>query len=142
VRELVQLPDVVPTGLDVADSTVYVALAGPVPHRPQDGRIVSFHGWGPELHEVASGAPLLLDVERCGHQLFGLAQGDFPEGQAAGSPALPNTGELRLADDGDLQLLVSGLNQPSSLSFIGDAAYVVTLGGAVYKIADVCQDDD
>jgi hypothetical protein len=139
VRELVQLPNVVPTGLDVRWSKVYLALAGPVPHRPEDGRIVSFRGLSPELREVAGGAPLLIDVERCGHRLFGLAQGDFPDGQPAGSPALPNTGELRVAADGDLQLLVSGLNQPRSLSFIGDAAYVVTLGGEVWKIADVCR---
>jgi hypothetical protein len=145
VRELIQLPNVVPTGLDVTDSTVYLAEAGPVPHVPEDGRIVSFHGWSPELREVASGAPLLVDVERCGHRLFGLAQGDFPEGNPPGSPALPNTGELRVADDGELRLLVSGLDQPTSLTFIGDTAYVVTLGGDVWTIADVCprgHDDD
>lgn len=141
VRELIQLPNVVPTGLEVRWATVYVALAGPVPHRPEDGRIVSFRGLSPELREVASGAPLLVDVERCGHRLFGLAQGDFPEGQPAGAPALPNTGELRVADDGDLRLLVSGLNQPRSLTFIGDTAYVVTLGGEVWTIEDACPGD-
>jgi hypothetical protein len=139
VRQLIQLPNVVPTGLDVKGSKVYLALAGPVPHVPEDGRIVSFRGFSPELRDVASGAPLLVDVERCGHRLFGLAQGDFPEGNVPGSPALPDTGELRVVDDGDLRLLVSGLDQPSSLTFIGDAAYVVTLGGEVWTIADVCR---
>lgn len=141
VREFVQLPNVVPTGLDVKRSKIYLALAGPVPHLPEDGRIVSFRGWSSELREVASGAPLLVDVERCGHQLFGLGQGDFPEGQPPGAPALPGTGELSVADDGDLRLLVEGLDRPTSLTFIGHTAYVVTLGGEVWKIPDVCRGD-
>jgi hypothetical protein len=145
VDQLIQLPNIVPTGLDVKGSKVYLALAGPVPHLPENGRIVSFRGLSPELMDVASGAPLLLDVERCGQLLFGLAQGDFPEGSPPGSPALPNTGELRVVEDGELELLVSGLNQPTSLTFIGDTAYVVTLGGEVWTIAGACQvshDDD
>ena len=142
VRQLVQLPNIVPTGLDVWDSRVYVALAGPVPHTPEDGQIVSFRGtWDPRLREVASGAPLLVDVELCGDRVFGLGQGEFPEGQPPGAPALPGTGELRVADrHGDLHLVVGGLDQPSSLTFIEDAAYVVTLGGEVWKVADVCHD--
>jgi hypothetical protein len=139
VRELIQLPNVVPTGLEVTRSNVFLALAGPTPHLPEDGRIVSFRSGSPEPRAVAGGAPLLVDVERCGHGLFGLAQGDFPEGQPDGSPALPNTGELRVAHDGELRLLVGGLDRPSSLTFIGRAAYVVTLGGEVWQIPDVCR---
>jgi hypothetical protein len=30
-----------------------------------------------------------------------------------------------------------GLNQPTSLEFIGQTAYVVTLGGEIWKIEDV-----
>jgi hypothetical protein len=148
VRQVVQLDNVVPTGLDVKGSKVFVAEAGPVPHRPENGRIMTFRGWSPELREVASGAPLLVDVERCGHRLFGLAQGRFfPADQPAGSPAEADTGELRVADDGDLRLLVSKLDRPVSLTFIGHTAYVVTLGGDVLTIADVCRghrdhDDD
>jgi sugar lactone lactonase YvrE len=142
VHELIQLPNIVPTGLDVEGSKIFLALAGPTPHRPEDGRIVSLRGWSPEPREVAGGAPLLVDVERCGHQLFGLAQGDFPEGADAGAPALPETGELRVADDGELRLLVEGLDRPSSLTFIGDTAYVVTLGGEVWTVPDVCDRHD
>jgi len=146
VQELIQLPNVVPTGLEVEESKVYLALAGPTPHLPEDGRIVSFPGSSPdELREVAAGAPLLVDVERCGDELFGLAQGEFEAGQPAGAPALPDTGELRVVDDGELRLLVEGLDRPTSLTFIGHAAYVVTLDGEVWRIPDVCpehHDDD
>ena len=143
VRDLLQLPNVVPTGLDVHESRVYLALAGPVPHLPEDGRIVSFRGtWDPWPREVATGAPLLVDVELCGDRIFGLGQGEFPEDQPPGAPALPGTGELRVADGhGDLHLVAGGLDQPTSLTFIEDAAYVVTLGGDVWKIPDVCHED-
>ena len=33
--------------------------------------------------------------------------------------------------------LVSGLNLPTSLEFIGNTAYVITLNGEIWKIDDV-----
>jgi len=142
VSEVIQLPNVVPTGLDVRDSKVYLAEAGPVPHRPSDGRVLSFHGtMSPELRQVASGAPLLVDVELgCGGRVFALAQGQFPVGQPPATPAIEGTGQLRVADDGHFRLVVDGLDQPTSLEIVGDTAYVVTLGGEVWRIPDVCDD--
>jgi hypothetical protein len=35
---------------------------------------------------------------------------------------------------GTFTVLVDGLNQPTSLEFIGRTAYVVTLGGEIWKI--------
>ena len=70
--------------------------------------------------------------------LFALSQGDFPEGAPEGSPALPNTGALvAVNSDGAFTVVVDGLNQPTSLEFIGDTAYVVTLSGEVWKIDGV-----
>src|SRR3954447_19297719 len=91
VSEVIQLPNVVPTGLAVRGCTVYLAEAGPVPHLPEDGRVVSFVGTSPSGTEmVASGAPLLVDVEPGPwHELFALSQGDFPEGGVPGAPAIP-----------------------------------------------------
>src|SRR3712207_8727561 len=43
VRTVLQLGNVVPLGLDVVDPTVYFTLAGPVPHLPEDGQVLSFH---------------------------------------------------------------------------------------------------
>jgi hypothetical protein len=34
--------NIVPTGLEVVGSKIYMSEAGPVPHLPQDGKIVSF----------------------------------------------------------------------------------------------------
>jgi hypothetical protein len=67
-----------------------------------------------------------------------LAQGDFPDGDPPGSPAIPNTGEL-LRDNGQggFDVVEEGLNQPTSLEFIRKTAYVVTLGGEIWKIDDV-----
>jgi hypothetical protein len=61
ISPLVTLPNVVPTGLAVRGSSVYVAEAGPVPHLPGDGRVIAVTGRS--QHTVASGGPLLVDVE-------------------------------------------------------------------------------
>jgi hypothetical protein len=141
VHEVVQLPNVVPTGLDVRKGKVYLALAGPSPHRPEDGRVVSFRGTSsPHLREVASGASLLVDVERACGSLFGLAQGDFPAGAEPGAPAVPGTGQLRVADDGQFRLVVDDLDRPTSVEIIEGTAFVVTLGGDVWRIPHVCGD--
>ena len=132
--------NIVPTGLDVRGNRVYLALAGPVPHLPQDGKVVSF---GPKSHPetevVASGASLLVDVEfGVGSSLYALSQGDFPVGSVPGSPALPNTGALvKVTGDGTFAVITDGLNQPTSVEFIGNTAYVVTVAGEIWKIEDV-----
>ena len=72
----------------------------------------------------------------CG--LYALSQGDFTPGNPEGSPANPNTGALVvLRRDGSLGVVVDELNQPTSLEFIGDTAFVVTLGGEIWKINNV-----
>jgi hypothetical protein len=90
------------------------------------------------VREVASGSPLLVDVEFArGGELFALSQGIFGGGPA-GAPALPNTGALvKVARDGTFTVVINGLNQPTSLEFIGETAYVVTLGGEVWRITGV-----
>jgi len=69
-----------------------------------------------------------------GRSLYGLAQGVWPLGGPEGSPALPNTGELvQVNGDGTFTVVADGLNQPTSLEFIGNTAYVVTLTGEIWK---------
>ncbi len=118
---------------------MYVAEAGPNPHNAEDGKIVMFGLDSPTVADVASGAPLLVDVEygRNG-KLYALAQGDFPEGSDDGTPAIENTGSLVEANaDGTFTVIADSLNQPTSLEFIGNSAYIVTLTGEIWMIDGV-----
>jgi sugar lactone lactonase YvrE len=138
VTELIAFGNIVPTGLAVSGNTVYMAEAGPVPHLPEDGKVVAFKPKSPTVTEVASGARLLTDVEfGRGRSLYALSQGVW-DGVGEGSPALPNTGALVAVNkDGTFTVITDGLDRPTSLEFIGDTAYVVSLAGEIWKIDDV-----
>lgn len=87
---------------------------------------------------VAEGARLLVDVEfGRGRSLNALSQGVFRNGDPEGAPAMPNTGSLVKVKGDGFSVVVDGLNQPTSLEIIGNAAYVVTLGGEIWKIDQV-----
>jgi len=118
---------------------VYMAEAGPVPHLPQDGKVVSFGTKSPTAAVVASGARLLVDVAfGPGNSLYALSNGIFPVGSPPASPALPNTGSLvKVNADGTFTVITDGLDRPTSLEFIGNTAYVVTLTGDILKIDGV-----
>jgi hypothetical protein len=136
ITEVIAFSDIVPTGLAVRGNTVYLAQAGPVPHLPENGKIVTFTTRTPVATEIASGAPLAVDVEfDSGHALYALSQGHFTPGHPEGSPADPNTGALESVHrDGTMTPVVIGLNQPTSLEFIHDTAYIVTLNGEVWTV--------
>ncbi len=139
IEELMAFDDIVPTGLEVSGHRVYMGEAGPVPHRPETGRVVAFSSRSSNAREVASGASLIVDVEfGPRHQLYALSQGlwDLPNDPAnAGAPASPNTGELvRVEPDGTFTTVVGDLDRPTSVEFIDEAAYVITLTGKVIKI--------
>lgn len=135
VSEFQAFGNIVPTGLAVRGEHVLMAEAGPVPHLPADGRIVLLNPDAGSVTPIAAGAPLLVDVEfGRGQTLFALAQGTFGGGDP-GAPALPNTGLLVQANaDGTFTTITSGLNLPTSLEFIGNTAFVVTLAGEVLRI--------
>ena len=138
VTELIAFDNIVPTGLAVSGNTVYLSQAGPLPHLPQNGKVVSFSPKSPTAREVASGARLLVDVEfGRGNSLYALSQGVWV-GTVPGTPAQPNTGSLvKVNPNGTFTVITDGLNQPTSLEFIGNDAYVVTLGGEIWKIDNV-----
>jgi hypothetical protein len=144
VTEVIAFDNIVPTGLAVSRYLVYMAEAGPVPHEPEDGKVVAFGPKSPTATEVASGAPLLVDVEFGPRgRLYALSQGDFPPGAPEGSPALPNTGALvKVNRDGTFTVITDGLDRPTSLEFIGNTAYVVTLTGEIWKIDGVSGSPD
>ena len=136
ITELATFGNIVPTGLAVAGNTILMTEAGPVPHLPENGKLVMFTPQSPSPQLVASGARLLVDVEfGRGQRLYALSQGFFTPGHPEGSPADPDTGALvEVNANGTFSTIVSGLNQPTSLEFIGDTAYVVTLTGQILRI--------
>jgi sugar lactone lactonase YvrE len=139
VSELIALDNTVPTGLAVRNRIVYLGEAGPVPHLPETGRVVSFTAHAHNARLVASGARMIVDVEFGARgQLYVLSQGvwnlpDRPDN--AGLPAAPRTGKLlRLDRSGSFTPIADGLDRPTSVELIGDSALVVTLTGKVIRI--------
>jgi sugar lactone lactonase YvrE len=127
--------NIVPTGIETFASAVFMAQAGPVPHLPADGKVVSFvPGLNPVL-PITSGAALAVDVEFGDGSLFVLSQGIFSPTTPEGGPADPNTGKLyRILINGTLSTVADELNQPTSVEFFGDDAYIVTLGGEIWTV--------
>jgi hypothetical protein len=138
ITELIAFGNVVPTGLAVSGNSIYLAQAGPIPHEPEDGRVVVFGPKSTTATEVAAGARLAVDVEfGRGRTLFALSQGVW-DGPFEGTPALPNTGALmRVNSDGTFTEILDGLNQPTSVEIIKNTAYVVTLSGEIWKIDNI-----
>jgi hypothetical protein len=149
IRSVITFGNVVPTGIDVGRCRIYVAQAGPVPHEPADGRIVSFRRGSTVAKDVASGASILTDVEVAhrgrshrheGHharrreQLYAISNGTY-SGDPEGSPGLPDTGSLvKATRKGGFDLVAAHLDRPTSLEIIRRKAYVVTYDGEVWVV--------
>lgn len=139
ISEFIGFGNIVPTGLEVIGNTVYLAQAGHTPHTPADGsKVIAIDHRTRETKDVASGAPLLVDVERGrGRTMFALAQGDWA-GVEEGSPAIPGTGSLvELNSDGSMRTVEAGLTWPTSLEIIGNTAYIVALDGNVWRVDSI-----
>jgi hypothetical protein len=140
IHEFATFGNVVPTGLEKAFGRVFVTQMGPIPHVPEDGKVVALRP-GRAPREIASGASMLIDVERGPHgKLYGLSQGQW-DGVGEGSRALPDTGRLVVVGrHGDLTPVVNGrgqelvLDRPTSLEVVGATAYVVSVTGNVYRV--------
>jgi sugar lactone lactonase YvrE len=141
ITQMIQFANIVPTGLEVHGNRIYMGEAGPVPHLPQNGKVVRFTP-KKAATVVASGEPLITDVEfGRGRQLYAVSQGiwDLPNiPENAGMPASADTGKLlRVKKDGTFTTIVGELDRPTSLEFIGNTAYVITLTGKVIKVTNV-----
>jgi sugar lactone lactonase YvrE len=138
ITEVIAFTDIVPTGLAVHGNSIYLAQAGPIPHLPENGRVVTFGLGSSSATEVARGIRLAVDVEfGRGRTLFALSQG-FWNGPFEGAPADPNTGALmRVNDDGTVTTVIGGLDRPTSMEIIGNTAYVITLGGEVWTVDNI-----
>jgi sugar lactone lactonase YvrE len=142
ITEVAQYGNTVPTGLQVDGAKVYMAEAGPIPHDPATGRVVAIDPRHPSSpRAVAAGYNLIVDVEAASCGYYALSQGDSPGNVEPGTPGLPDSGELlRVNGNGTFTVIVDGLDQPTSLSFVGDTANIVTLGGEVLVVDDVAPD--
>ena len=107
--------------------------------RPRHGKVVAITPWSDEPVVLASGAPLVVDVEfGSDHRLYALSQGIWnlpPLPENAGAPASANTGSLTRVDrHGRLTTVVGMLDRPTSVAFSRKSAFVVTLTGKVLRI--------
>ena len=94
VSEFATFGNIVPTGLELLGSRVLVSELGPIPHEPENGKVVAVNPRSGAVDEVASGARMVVDVERGpGGRLYALSQGTW-DGVGEGSPA---PGEHRTA---------------------------------------------
>lgn len=127
--------NIVPTGLEVSGNTIYLAQAGPIPHEPENGKVVAFGPNSSEVTTVASGARLVVDVEfGRGRTLYALSQGIW-DGVAEGSPAEADTGSLvGINGDGTFSVIMEGLDRPTSMEIVKNTAYIVTLTGNVLTV--------
>jgi hypothetical protein len=134
ISQVIQFDNIVPTGLAVWGNTIFLGESGPVPHRPEDGKVVAFTPKSTAATVIASGVPLIVDVELGpGHRVYALSNGVY-SGDPEGSPGLHNTGSILAVNaDGTFTPLVTGLDQPTSLEFIGNRAFVVTFTGEVWR---------
>jgi len=135
--------NVVPAGLEVTRHRIFISQLGPNPHHPEDGKVVALHRHSSPT-EVARGASMLVDVEQGPHgKLYALSQGPW-DGVGEGTPALPNTGRLVVVKrDGSLSPVVDRrghelvFDRPTSMEFSGDTAYVISITGNVFKVANL-----
>ena len=140
IHEVATFGNVVPTGLETVAGFVFVTQMGPIPHVPENGKVMVLAP-GRKALEVASGASMLIDVEQGPRgRLYGVSQGQW-DGVGEGSRAQPNTGRLVVVGrHGELTPVVDGrgqelvLDRPTSLEFVGNTAYVVSVTGDVYRV--------
>ena len=140
IDEVATFENVVPTGLETVADEIFVTQMGPIPHIPEDGKVVAL-GPNSETREVASGASMLIDVESGPHdQLYAVSQGQW-DGVGEGSRADPDTGRLLVVGpNGDLTPVVDGdgdelvLDRPTSVEFVESTGYVVSVTGVVYRV--------
>ena len=137
-----QYGNTVPTGLEGAFGTAYVAEFGAVPNPPESGKVVTFGLLNPSVDgpTLASGVPMIVDVEfGPDGRLYALSQGDIAV-DVPGAPALPNTGRLlKVLRNGQFKVLATGLDRPTSLNFVCDDALVVTLPGEVRRFKNLAK---
>jgi hypothetical protein len=135
IEEVAQFENVVPTGLETNRKKIYVGQAGPIPHADETGRVISLDRRDLDERLVASGFPLIVDVEfgKCG-RLYALSNGRPDADPEVAEPAAPDTGALLRVKHGEFRPVVEELDRPTSVDFIHGKAYITTLDGEVWRV--------
>ncbi|MDU8886646.1 ScyD/ScyE family protein [Yeosuana sp. MJ-SS3] len=138
VSEFKVFGNIVPTGLEVSGNMVYMTEAGTSAESNLDSRVIAINSHTKEVNQVGSGIPFLVDVQmNRGQTLYALSQGIWTGGND-GDSAEPNTGSLvKVNSDGSLTTVVEELDRPTSLEFIQNTAYIITLTGEIWTIDNV-----
>jgi len=146
ISQLLQFGDVVPTGMARWGTDFYMSQTGPlVPGLlPDDdaseiGQVVAFNMKTLSPVPVVGGISMPIDVEfGPGRSLYVLSQGTHKVYDYEGAPADPDTGALlRVNPDRTTTTVVARLNQPTSVKFIGNTAFIVGYNGEIWKVENL-----
>lgn len=142
IEEITEFPNhPVSTGLDFApDGTAYVAYLGQGPFLAADGKVVRVNLDSGAIADVASGVPMLTDVQLGpGGQLYALS---FNDTRLAGEEGFaPGTGSLLKVNGSTLTPVVVGLSFAAFVEFGGTTAYIsnasVMPDGQIIKVENI-----
>ena len=119
--------DPVPTGVTFGrDGTLYVSLLPGFPFLPGASKVVTVDAKSGEVSDFATGLTMLTDL-RTGPDgaLYAVQLGVFTD-----QGPVPDSGAiLRIAEEGDSEVLVTGLAFPTSIDFDADGNGYVTVNG-------------
>ena len=123
-------------------NTIYMTEAGPLlstGRRNEIGKIVAFDAKSSAVSDVAAPAPDSSSTSNgAAARRSSASHRETSHPDEASGRQNRNTGRLlRVDGDGGFSTAASGLDQPSSLEIIGTTAYVVTLGGEIWKIDNI-----
>lgn len=142
VTEITEFPDhPVSTGIASTDTgPFYVGYLGPGPFLPDAGKVVSVDAASGAITEIASGEPMITDVQvGPDGELYAL---QFNDPEDAGEAFFaPGTGKvLTVNDDGTMSPLITGLSFATFMEFDGDTLYIanggITPAGSIIKVED------
>jgi hypothetical protein len=140
IEVIASFGNIVPTRVQPLNGTAYVSQIGAFPHTPDSGRVSLLNLGSGALSTVASGVPYIIDVESGpGGNLFAISFGEQPEGEGGEDdpPAVPFTGQLLVVGGGAFAPIVTQLFLPTSLDFIGNSAFIVTINCQVWRVDNV-----
>ncbi len=136
ITKLIQFGNVVPTGVvSKATGPVYVTQFGPAPHPPGNSFLVSIDAATGVATTIDDGTQL-IGVDFSGDVVYVVNMGD----QAVdpdGPPAKPFTGTLYRLTAGNLVAVATGFMLPVALNITNNTAYITTLTGEVWKVANL-----